>query len=410
MKRQFCIEERSDWKWWVTPRYLRDKPIHRWCVFPHSFTSELVHGLIDEWGLGEKDKILDPFCGAGTTLLAAKEKGISATGYDLSPFAVFTSRVKLGNYNSKDLIKDWEKLKKSIDPSKWNGASRLYPKLIRKALPGYLLGAFDSVSNQIELMDFNRSNRQFFKMALLSTLPKFSRAIATGGWLKWIDQRRTVKSLPKEYDKQVQSMITDLSQNGKNIKITWKAEINDARSLPISANTFSAVITSPPYPNRHDYTRVFGVELMFGFLDWEQTRNLRYQSFESHPESHPQRPDYSDYSEPKGLSDILNRLEESNVDDRMPGMMKGYFIDIHLSLKEIKRVCKSGAKIAFVVGNAQYGGIPVIVDEIIAEIGSNLGLRCEKILAIRYRGNSAQQMLEYGRKPSRESIVILHKE
>ncbi len=39
--------------------------------------------LVDEWGLDESDLVLDPFVGAGTTILAAKEKGIPATGDDL---------------------------------------------------------------------------------------------------------------------------------------------------------------------------------------------------------------------------------------------------------------------------------------------------------------------------------------
>jgi hypothetical protein len=38
-------------------------------VFPHSFTSELVHALIKEWDLASHDHIVDPFVGAGTTLL-----------------------------------------------------------------------------------------------------------------------------------------------------------------------------------------------------------------------------------------------------------------------------------------------------------------------------------------------------
>ena len=55
---------------------------------PHSFTGDLVHALIDEWHLDETDNLLDPFAGAGTTLLAAKERGIPGSGYDLSPLAV----------------------------------------------------------------------------------------------------------------------------------------------------------------------------------------------------------------------------------------------------------------------------------------------------------------------------------
>ena len=91
----FVTEHRRDWRWWVTPKPLMEKPIHRWYVFPHSFTSELVHTLIEEWGLTPSDRILDPFVGAGTTLLAAREKGIPATGYDLLPLATLAARVKV---------------------------------------------------------------------------------------------------------------------------------------------------------------------------------------------------------------------------------------------------------------------------------------------------------------------------
>ena len=121
---RFEVEERNDWRWWVTPKPLMEKPIHRWYIFPHSFTSELVHALIDEWNLNSEDHILDPFAGAGTTLLAAKEKGIPATGYDLSPLAVFASRVKFTNHNLPRLERAWRNLQKSLDPSQWNGARK----------------------------------------------------------------------------------------------------------------------------------------------------------------------------------------------------------------------------------------------------------------------------------------------
>lgn len=406
---KFRIEERLNWRSWVTPRLLRNKPIHRWCIFPHSFTSELVHGLIDEWKLSSKDHILDPFCGAGTTPLAAKEKGIPAVGYDISPFAVFSSNVKLVDYNYQSLENNWFKIQKLINPSKWNGATRTYPELVKKALPGHLLGAFDNIGNLICRLDCKKNERDFFKMALLLTLPDFSRAVATGGWLKWIKQRATTQSLLKRYTEHVEQMLEDSKVVKKQNAKHWRTRKADVRFLPEGNSTFSAVITSPPYPNRHDYTRVFGVELMFGFLDWERTRKIRYQSFESHPEAHPERPKAKDYSEPESLVKILKHIDTSPTDSRISGMLKGYFLDIHLSLSEIKRACKKNAHIAFVVGNAQYGGFPVLVDELTAQIGEDIGLKCEKIIATRYRGNSAQQMLEYGRNPSRESIVVFKK-
>lgn len=90
-------------------------------------------------------------------------------------------------------------------------------------------------------------------------------------------------------------------------------------------------------------------------------------------------------------------------------MVEGYFLDMYLCLREVARVCKKGARIAFVVGNAQYNNVPVPVDELTAEIGAQVGLACEKLIAVRYRGNSAQQMGKYGRRPSRESVVVLKK-
>lgn len=72
-------------------------------VFPHSFTSELVHKLIEEWNLASRDCVLDPFCGSGTTLVAAKEKGVPSKGNDLSPLAVVTTNAKVANYSFHDL-------------------------------------------------------------------------------------------------------------------------------------------------------------------------------------------------------------------------------------------------------------------------------------------------------------------
>ena len=82
-----------------------------------------------------------------------------------------------------------------------------------------------------------------------------------------------------------------------------------------------------------------------------------------------------------------------------------YFLDMFLTLRESKRVCKKGARVAYVLGNAQYFGLPVPVDELTAEIGEQVGLTCTKVVAVRYRGNSAQQMGKYGRHAARESII-----
>ena len=405
----FAVEERKDWRWWVTPKPLAGKPIHRWYVFPHSFTSELVHALVDDWGLTSKDHILDPFAGAGTTLLAAKEKGIPATGYDLSPLAVLAARVKIANYKGTRLDDLWSRLRRKIHPARWNGAAKDYPDLVREALPGKLLGAFDALDRSIGGLDATRTERDFFRLALLATIPEYSRALAEGGWLRWVDRRRRTSTLLADLTEKINLMLEDLEEAPAQRGASWHVRAGDARALPDAASTYSAVITSPPYPNRHDYTRVFGVELMFGFLDWEKTRQLRYQSFHSHPEARPARPDANGYARPYRLARAVARIGRKEKDPRVKEMIEGYFLDLYLALREVRRVCRRKARIAFVVGNAQYRGVPIAVDELTAEVGEQAGLKCEKLLIARYRGNSAQQMGKFGRNPSRETVVVFKK-
>lgn len=406
---RFAVEERKDWRWWVTPKPLAGKPIHRWYVFPHSYTSELVHALIDEWGLTSRDHILDPFAGAGTTLLAAKEKGIPATGYDLSPLAVLATRVKIANLKAGRLDDLWSRLCRGIQPARWNGAARDYPALVRQALPGRLLGAFDALDRSVSGLNATRTERDFFRLALLATIPEYSRAVAKGGWLRWVDRRRGTATLLADLSERIEMMLEDLEKAPAHRGAFWHVRTGDARLLPDAASRYSAVITSPPYPNRHDYTRVFGVELMFGFLDWEQTRQLRYQSFHSHPEARPVRPGANGYAQPPRLTRAAAQIGRKEKDPRVKEMIEGYFLDLYLALREVHRVCRRKARVAFVVGNAQYRGVPLAVDELTAEIGEQAGLTCERLLVARYRGNSAQQMGQYGRNPSRETVVVFQK-
>ncbi len=297
-----------------------------------------------------------------------------------------------------------------MDPDEWQEPVKTYPDLVQQALPGRILAAFDAIARKIAHLSCSKKERNFFRLALLAIIPQFSHAVATGGWLKWVEPKIDVEFLPEAFKGRLEIMLGDLLQVKLPRRADWQARQADARYLPDNDETYSAVITSPPYPNRHDYTRVFGVELMFDFLNREDTRKVRYQSIQSHPEAHPVRPETKEYRRPEKLKEVIEELNEVAKDIRIPTMIDGYFLDIYICLWEMMRVCKSGARIALVVGNAQYYGLPVLVDEIIAELGEQIGLACDKIVAVRYRGNSAQQMGKYGRNPSRESVVIFRKQ
>ncbi len=399
------VTERAEWKHWMTPRAARKKAVHRWYLFPHSFTGELVYSLVDEWRLTGQDKILDPFAGAGTTLLAAKEKSLSGTGYDLSPLAVLVSNTKTATFVQGHLEKLWQMLQHTATSRSVFPMKRTYPELVRKALPEGRLEAFDTIAAHIDAIDGSSSERDFFRLALISIIPRFSHAVANGGWLRWLHKGAGSENVWNAFEDRVKMMLADIRDSGPQGAGTWEARVADARTIPAPDASYSAVITSPPYPNRHDYTRIFGIELMFAFHDWEANRALRYQSFHSHPEARPKRLPTKGYAAPESLERSIRHVS----DPRMQQMLQGYFFDMYLCLCEVERVCCAGGKVAFVVGNARYDGSVIAVDEYTAEIGERAGLICKEIRAVRWRGNSAQQMGQYGRMASRESVVIFEK-
>ena len=406
MKTRFRLTESPSWRHWVTPKLARENGVHRWYLFPHSFTGQLVHALIREWALDACDRILDPFVGSGTTLLAAKEKRVPATGYDLSPLAVLASTTKVAAFSRSALERTWSALDPQLNGESRTSRTKSYPELVRSALPHGRLEALDAVASRIDALDCTSAERGFFRLALLSIIPRFSKAVANGGWLRWSDVGADTTLVVKSYRERVESMLLDVHDDAPDCVAGWTADLADARALPDYDSTYSAVITSPPYPNRHDYTRVFGVELMFEFLDWEKNRELRYQSFHSHPEVRPRRPSACDYAPPERLEGSIEHIEEP----RIRRMLRGYFLDMYLCLREIRRVTRKGGKIALVVGNARYGGKSLLVDEFTAELGERAGLACREVRAVRWRGNSAQQMGRYGRVASRESVVLFEKE
>jgi hypothetical protein len=76
-----------------TQRFVNGE-IHDWYRLILGYPDHLVGRLLDEFCIVPGDRILDPFCGAGTTLVEAMKRGVSATGIEANPSSHFAATVK----------------------------------------------------------------------------------------------------------------------------------------------------------------------------------------------------------------------------------------------------------------------------------------------------------------------------
>jgi tRNA G10 N-methylase Trm11 len=223
--------------------------------------------------------------------------------------------------------------------------------------------------------------REFLWLALIDSAIKASWTIKDGAVVK-IDKRGK-PPLKKYFKYKIKKMFKDL----KNINlkpIETRAEIGDARSLSLENESIDAVITSPPYLNKIEYTKIYNIETSL-FFDFPESGLRSYIG---------SRVDDID------VSDI-------GLDENLPLSAKAYFKDISLSLKEMYRVCKSSAKLAIVIGGGCYPDRAVEVDKITAELAEKIGFNVNNVLVTRNSWCTRARIIKVGQ--IRESIILLEK-
>lgn len=391
----------------ISPYQDRERPIYNWHAFKHSYSRALVEKLAGKFALNKNSWVLDPFCGGGTTLLACKEMGINSEGFDILPFSVFLSNVKTRSYDATTLSKYISLFgDKNIAPI--NNLQLPDIKIIRDGFSAEVKQEILQLKAVINTIN-DPHIRDFYLLGLLSILESVSNTSKAGGFLR-LEKKNVAKGdVQKRFLIRIRAMIRDvITYNDTHQYSNAKSEalLGDSRSLR-SRKKFDAIITSPPYPNRHDYTRIYGLELIVGFIrDNNELKQIRYNTLRSHVEARKQF-EAKGYRKPQIIGDLIQQVKKAGVNNtQVPAMLEGYFEDMYLALQQMKRHLKKGGKLALVVSNVRFGGVNIPVDTLLAEIGEQSGLKTQSVIVARQRGNSAQQMKNYSRVPSRESIVI----
>jgi DNA modification methylase len=398
--------EISDYAKLVTPLQNLHLPVYRWFSFKHSFSRNLVIDLIKRLNLTSDDTVLDPFIGSGTTLLACKEMGINAIGLDLMPLSVFISNVKIGNYDKRIVEKHLQK----IDfPEKFVIKSEKYSKDISKYFPKDNLRKAAYLKEYIDCID-DKATRDLLNLAFLSIMEEISYARKDGAFVRIVKDKVTKDPLKAFNDKVLLYMHDIDFLNLLPVTQSYAKEC-DARDTGLEESSITSVITSPPYPNRHDYTRIYYLELVMGFYsDPSDIKKLRYSLIRSHVEAR-EKYKTEDYTPPANLVNIVEKMKRIDLPNRnVIGLVEGYFKDMHIFLQEMKRILRPDGTISLVIGDSRYGGINVPAGELVIEIAKKVGFDMLENVVARDKGNSPQQMGKFGKTLSKESVIILKKQ
>jgi len=226
------VEERLHYGQFVTPKLTRKAPIYDWYTFPHSFAKELVHQLLDEFDATPDTIIFDPFVGAGTTLLACRERGIPAFGIDQLPFSVFTSNVKIRNYNPGSLQTTFNTFKPLESIRQTFGKIPIIDKAFSDEAKKNILAIYGWTQT------LPKKQADFFLLALLSILEKISQAVKSGGWLRIVENQVGPDDIEGLFRKQAQKMIDDIQ--GLNLPVVRQDIVE--KNSPLTKQ--STVITS----------------------------------------------------------------------------------------------------------------------------------------------------------------------
>jgi adenine-specific DNA methylase len=393
----------------VTPHQNLRLPVYNWITYKHSFSRDFVWSVAEEIKLDDNKNVLDPFCGAGITMLSLKEKGVGCIGTDILPISSVFSNSRLKPCCLESLERNLQIIMRTFLEKK--GEAMNDYGILFEALDGY----FDRESlSEILLMrniiesELESEVKDFFMAALLSVLEEVSLVRKGGAFL------RKVREVSKPEFRNV--FLEKLKQMIEEVEIVrqWPATCSysvtaDARALPFSNCSFDSIITSPPYPNRHDYTRIYFLELavLLG-EDCSRIKDYRSRSIRSHVEAKEQYE--ARFIKPRLLNQTLEKLSSAQLPNRqILKMLGGYFNDMHIAITEAYRVLVNSGYAVIVISDVAYGGVIVPVGEILNCIAAMEGFRILRPIHARVKGNSPQQMKKYGRQPVMENILVWQK-
>ncbi len=387
-------------------------PRHRWYTYKEGFSPQIVEDFINRFTKNSKDVVFDPFGGIGTTVLQSSMLNYQSYSNDINPLSNYVALVKTDSYSKKDIAQLNLAFKNLLQTNLKLKSKPPINETVTSYFTPETLDSILKIQNWISELKSNKV-RNIFSLALLTILETLSTHKKDGNGVKKkknINQVFTLTIIKELIGKQLDLFVFDI----ENTSIISKPVIQHQSSFEEYKLNQKAdiVITSPPYANCFDYSKVYLVELWFGgfFKNIIDQKIFRQASITSHVHFKWEKR-HSDFGHELINNQIASYLVKQNLwDKKIPNMLVGYFSDMGKVLHELIPNLNKNASVGIVVGNSVYGGLPIATDILLAQIAMKLGYELVGIESYRTLTSSSQQLKiirENDKKYLRESLIIL---
>lgn len=411
-----------------TPLLNKGLHIHDWYLLPESYSEPLVIQAMEQFGIGLGDTVLDPFSGAGTTIVTAALKGANGIGLEINPFLCFASRVKLSwsidlprfRTSLSHLLEEARPLLGSLavqqdlftfskSESVKDHAQAILSSIVRPSMPRLNKWMTPVVVDKVLILRYlietivPEDIRPHFLLALASILRLVSNMKLTPHAFGSNTQKQDAQvydlfaeKAAKIYEdlKHLQS-LRNHHKFGRGCILRCDARLADSIQggalLPASL-----AVTSPPYLNNLDYTMQTRLELFFlRFVNsMEELRNLRKSMIVSDAKAmYKDVEDSEEVKDVESVQRIARALREAHRDKNWGWdyafMTTQYFGGMFRALRAVMPLLKHNARFVLIVGESAHSGIKVPVPDILGELGEMAGYRVEGINVLRKRRSSS---------------------
>ena len=368
-----------------------DAPVHRWFRYSAGFSGAWAQALIARESKGRQVRVLDPFAGSATTLIAAEQCGVESCGIDSHPFVARVAQAKLAYRSSAE---DYRAAADRVLARAKNTVPDLapYAPLIRRCYADEALRQLDCLRRAAETVDREAECGRLVWLTLVAILRSTSH-VGTANWQYLLPERRKARVVPPFAAFQAMTHVihSDMETIGEIAGPRAGFSLADARTCDtLPARHFNLVVTSPPYPNNYDYADATRLELTFfgevkgwGDLQTNVRRHLLRSCTQHVPNSAVDIDAVLDRSELSPISNELRRVCEQLGKIRLTrggkktyhNMVACYFLDLACVWRALRHVCQSPSKVCFVIGDSAPYGIYVPAIEWLSELAMAAGFK-----------------------------------